>query len=214
MATVGQILKEAREAKFYTLEEVEKTTKIQKAMLKALEEDDYTKLPPPTFVQGFIKNYARFLNLDPQKLLAVFRREFTKDRQHSGSEVMESFTKAVGDRKNIITPTKLVGLVVILIILSFFAYLWLQYRQYVGPPPLNLVSPTNQITVDSPVITVEGTTDPEIKVSINAQQVEVNQDGHFKEDITLVSQMNKIIVVAISRFGQKNEVERTVYLKR
>ncbi len=214
MATVGQILKEAREAKFYTLEEVEKTTKIQKAMLKALEEDDYSKLPPPTFVQGFIKNYARFLNLEPQKLLAIFRREFTRDRQKSGSEVMESFTKAVGDRKNIITPTKLVGLVIGLIILSFFVYLWLQYRQFVGPPPLNLISPTDQTTVDNPVITVEGTTDPEIKVLINAQIVPIDKDGHFKEDIALTTQMNKITIVATSRFGQKNEIERTVYLKR
>lgn len=214
MRTVGQILKETRESKYYSLEEVEKATKIQKAMLRALEEDDYSKLPPPTFVQGFIKNYAKFLNLDPQKLLAIFRREFTKERQNSSEGVMESFTKPVGNRISLITPTKLVGIVVALIILSFFGYLWIQYRQFVGPPPLSLSTPADQISVDSPNLVIEGNTEPEVKVLINAQEVPVDQSGHFKEEITLSSEINKITISANSKFGQKNEIERTVYLKR
>jgi cytoskeletal protein RodZ len=214
MRTVGQILKETREAKFYSLEDVEKAIKIQKNMLRALEDDDYSKLPPPTFVQGFIKNYARFLNLDPQKLLAIFRREFTREKQRSSEGIMESFAKPVGGRHNIITPPKLVGLVVTLVILSFFGYLWIQYRQFVGPPSLNLTTPSDQITVDNSSIVVEGSTDPEIKVLINSQEVPVDQSGHFKEEITLPSEINKISVVASSKFGQKNEIERTVYLKR
>ncbi|KKQ08609.1 MAG: Transcriptional regulator, XRE family [Candidatus Daviesbacteria bacterium GW2011_GWB1_36_5] len=68
MRTVGQILKETREAKFYTLEEVEKATKIRVELLEALEEDNFSKLPPETFIQGFIKNYGKFLGLDANKL--------------------------------------------------------------------------------------------------------------------------------------------------
>ena len=79
MRTVGQILKEERERKLYTLEEVEKTTKIRKELLEELEAGHYSLLPPPTFVQGFIKNYGKFLGLDTEKLLALFRREFDSD---------------------------------------------------------------------------------------------------------------------------------------
>ena len=90
MRTVGQVLKEERERKFYTLEEIEKATKIRKELLEALEEGNYKKLPPPTFIQGFIKNYGKFLNLDTEKLLAIFRREFS-DTKHP-PRILESFS--------------------------------------------------------------------------------------------------------------------------
>ncbi len=67
MRTVGQILKEGRETKLFSLEDVEKHTKIRKGLLEALEANDYDKLPPPTFIQGFIKNYGRVLGLDVNK---------------------------------------------------------------------------------------------------------------------------------------------------
>ncbi|MBI2334562.1 helix-turn-helix domain-containing protein, partial [Candidatus Daviesbacteria bacterium] len=46
MRTVGQVLKEEREKKFYTLDEIEKATKIRRELLEALELGQYQKLPP------------------------------------------------------------------------------------------------------------------------------------------------------------------------
>src|SRR3989338_6329262 len=154
MRTVGQILKEARENKLYTLEEVEKNTKIRKELLKALEEDDYSKLPPLTFIQGFIKNYGRFLGLDTAKLLAVLRRDF-ESKKHPPI-VMESFSKPLNNKKIIVTPSKILGITVALIIIGFFTYLWFEYRQFVGAPDLNLISPTEGQTVEIPSVLVEG----------------------------------------------------------
>lgn len=212
MSTVGQILKENREAKFYTLEEVEKATKIRKELLVALENNDYSKLPPPTFVQGFIKNYAKFLNLDASKLIAIFRREFS-DKKHR-PYIMDTFAKPLKTSRFKLTPGKVLGIVVLLAVLSFFGYLWLQYRTFTGAPSLLLTSPTDQLTTDSPIVTVEGKTDPEVKVMVNSQEVAVDDDGDFKENITLSSPVNKINVTAISKLGQKTQEERTVYLKR
>lgn len=211
MKTVGQILQEARGSKFYTLEEVEKATKIRKELLRALEEDDYSKLPPPTFVRGFIKNYAKFLNLNPQTLLAIFRREFS-ERKHP-PYVMESFTNPPKYSLFRITPARVMGVGVSLLMVMFFVYLWVQYRQFVGPPTLDLARPADQTTVDNLVV-VEGKTDPEVRVMINNQQVSVNQDGSFRQEIVLSSLVNKITVAAISKFGQRTVVEKTVYLKK
>lgn len=212
MRTVGQILKDAREDKFYTLEEVEKSTKIRKELLIALESDDYCKLPPSTFVQGFIKNYGKFLGLDEEKLLAVFRREFSEKKHRP--YIMSAFAHPVERGKFKITPGRILGVVISLIILSFFAYLWTQYRQFVGSPNLTVISPIDQQTTDNSKIMVEGKTDPEIKVTINSQEIPVSVDGNFKEEISLSSQVNKVTVVAISKVGQKVQIERTVYLKR
>ncbi|MBI4040071.1 helix-turn-helix domain-containing protein [Candidatus Daviesbacteria bacterium] len=212
MHTVGQILKEERERKIYTIEDVEKQTKIRRELLEALEADNYSKLPPPTFVQGFIKNYAKFLGLDGQKLLAIYRREFSTDLHPP--KVLEAFSNPVEKARFRITPARVFGLVVVVVILSFFVYLWFQYRQFVGTPNLTLTSPQDQISLDNPTVVVEGSTDPEVKVSINNQDVPTDSQGHFKEDIKLSSQVNKISVVAQNKFNQKTEIDRTVYLRR
>ncbi|MFH0937458.1 MAG: helix-turn-helix domain-containing protein [Candidatus Daviesbacteria bacterium] len=212
MRTVGQTFKEEREAKFYTLEQVEKATKIRKELLEALEADDYSKLPPSTFVQGFIKNYAKFLKLNPEKMLALFRREFPEGR--SRPYIMDAFANPVTEKKFKITPGRILGMVVALIVLTFFAYLWIQFHQFVGPPKLALTSPSDQLTTDIALVFVEGSTDPEVKISVNGQEIAVGANGEFKEEVTLSSPVNKITVVASSKFGQKSQLERTVYLKR
>lgn len=211
MRTVGQILKEARESNLYTIDQVEKATKIRKELLIALEMGDYSKLPPATFVQGFIKNYSKFLNLDTEKLLAIFRREFS-DKKHQ-PYVMDTFANPLEERRFKITPTRVLGIVISLVILSFFVYLWFQYRQLVGEPKLVLNSPPDQYSSQTEVVVVEGNTDPEIKVSINSQDIEVSSEGTFRQEITLSSPVNKIIVVASTKFGQKSQLERTVYFR-
>lgn len=212
MRTVGQILKESREARYYTLDQVEKVTKIRKELLSALENDDYSKLPPATFVQGFIKNYAKFLNIDENKLLAIFRRGF-EDKKHL-PYVMDAFTNPVQEEKIKITPGMLLGATLGVIVLVFFIYLWFQYRQFVGAPTLIVSSPVDQLTSDNSNLTVEGKTEPEVKVLVNNQEIPVEADGSFKESIVLNSPINKIDIVAKSKFGQSTEIERTVYLKK
>lgn len=212
MKTVGQILKENREAKFYTLDEVEKNTKIRKELLQALEENNFDKLPPPTFIQGFIKNYGNFLGLDSQKLLAVFRRDF-EAKKHP-PKVLESFSHPLKERKFRVTPSKVIALVVGLIVLSFFIYLWVEYRPLIGPPPLVVTSPVDSESFDVPTITVEGKTDPEVNVFVNNQEIGVDKDGHFKEEIKLSSSTEKIIITATSKFKQTAKIERTVFVKK
>jgi len=64
--TLGQRLREAREAKKVSLATVEETTRIRRKYLEALEADDYEALPGGVFAQGFVRNYALYLGLDPQ----------------------------------------------------------------------------------------------------------------------------------------------------
>jgi len=45
--------------------------KLAPRQVKALEEDDFQRLPGRTFVRGFARNYARFVQLDPEAVLAL-----------------------------------------------------------------------------------------------------------------------------------------------
>ena len=67
----GKILKQAREKKNLSLHEIGMSLKINPKTLQAIEEGDLAKLPPKTFLRGFIKSYAQFLKLDPVQVLAA-----------------------------------------------------------------------------------------------------------------------------------------------
>lgn len=69
MDELGHILREARETKGLTLQEVQDETRISTRYLEALEGGEYDRLPTPVHVRGFLRNYARFLGLDPEPLL-------------------------------------------------------------------------------------------------------------------------------------------------
>jgi len=69
--TAGAKLKAAREAAGLTIDAVAQQLKLAPRQVIALEEDDWQRLPGRTFVRGFARNYARFVQLDPDAVLAL-----------------------------------------------------------------------------------------------------------------------------------------------
>ncbi len=75
MSDLGQWLREAREARGMSLAEVEEAIRIRQHYLSALEADDWSVLPNETVGRGFLRNYALFLGLDADELLALRQAE-------------------------------------------------------------------------------------------------------------------------------------------
>jgi transcriptional regulator with XRE-family HTH domain len=71
--SLGRMLREAREAKGYVLEDVERATRIRAKYLEALEEGDFEALPSEAQLRGFLRNYAQFLSLDGEQVLAHYK---------------------------------------------------------------------------------------------------------------------------------------------
>src|SRR5574340_940003 len=68
--TPGALLREAREAAGMSVLDVSHALKLTPRQIEAIESDDYERLSGPTFVRGFIRNYARLLRLDAAPLIA------------------------------------------------------------------------------------------------------------------------------------------------
>lgn len=66
----GRALAEARVARNLTLAEVAQQLKLSATQVEALEADAYDRLPGPVFVRGFVRNYARLLELDAELLVS------------------------------------------------------------------------------------------------------------------------------------------------
>lgn len=72
MGTLGQYLHDARLAKDIDLRDAAQQTRISIQYLRALESEDFSKLPGEVFVKGFLKNYSRFLNLDESEVMRKY----------------------------------------------------------------------------------------------------------------------------------------------
>jgi cytoskeleton protein RodZ len=67
----GAMLAHAREAAGLSIEQVAAQLKLAPRQVRALETGDFAALPGRTFVRGFVRNYARFLDIDTDSVLAA-----------------------------------------------------------------------------------------------------------------------------------------------
>lgn len=73
--TIGGLLKEAREKKELSHEEVHAKIKIHPRVLQLLEEDKFEKLPSPLFAKSFLRSYADFLQIDSDEIVRNYEKQ-------------------------------------------------------------------------------------------------------------------------------------------
>lgn len=69
-ATIGQTLRSAREAQGLGVEEVAGRLRLMQRQVVAIEADDFASLGQPVFARGFVRNYAKLLDLPADELTA------------------------------------------------------------------------------------------------------------------------------------------------
>lgn len=85
--SAGALLEEAREAVGLSIDEVSHLLKLAPRQVQALEQQDFAALPPRTFVRGFVRNYARLLNIDADVVLAALPPEGPQTLSPAASSV-------------------------------------------------------------------------------------------------------------------------------
>jgi cytoskeletal protein RodZ len=207
MKTVGEILKLARLQKGIKRREIVKKTKISLNYIKALESNNFRKLPESAFVKGFIRNYANTVDLDPEQALAVFRRDY--DQNIKGKVISRKLMPSTIARRSIWNPktTMVAGILILSVILA--SYLVYQYRLLTSAPFLEVSSPEEQEIVMA-TLTITGKTDPQAIVAINNQQVLVDNDGSFNQSLDLPQGTRTITISSTSRSGKSRVIQRTV----
>lgn len=83
MPSVSQILRQTREAKGISLDEVAQRTYIKLPYLIALEEGDVSKLPAPVYIHGYIRQYAKLMGLNGSELVLQYQQDQSKQQQNS-----------------------------------------------------------------------------------------------------------------------------------
>ncbi|HEX4305245.1 MAG TPA: helix-turn-helix domain-containing protein [Solirubrobacterales bacterium] len=75
MGVIGDTLSAARTRRAVDLDEVHAATGIRPRYLQAIEQEDWDALPEEFYARSFIRKYARFLGVDPDPLVAEYKRQ-------------------------------------------------------------------------------------------------------------------------------------------
>jgi len=211
--TLGEKLKKLRSEKRFSLNEVSRITRIQAIYLEYLEEGLYEKLPADVYVKGFLRSYADFLGTNEQILIKLYEKEkgIRKNVEESKfPQVNKAVSKPINISAFVVTPQKLAVYIIALLIIAGIAYLYREIGSFSDAPRLIILNPAADAKVENNSLSVEGMTEKDAKLFINDQPILVNDDGKFKENLTLQKGVNTINLKAINKFGKATEKSVTI----
>ena len=137
---IGERLRTARQALGLSLEEVETATRIRLSYLDALEREEFTALPNPAYVKGFLRNYAAYLGIPADELLQAYPRDTSSGtaaaapviRHESPIDVVIKPATPYSPTRQLLTIIGLaVGVGILIVVYVFFS----QVREFSRTPP-------------------------------------------------------------------------------
>ncbi len=128
---LGEVLLAARNAKNLTQKDVSDNLRLSIKQIDALETNAFDLLPEAMITRGFIRNYARFLDVDAEPLLESYRAR-VPDKSPNKLNVQSSINQVMLTKES--QPWLKYILASILILLSLLS--WFFYMDYI-PKPAN-----------------------------------------------------------------------------
>jgi cytoskeleton protein RodZ len=150
---LGQRLREGREALDLSVKEVATRLYLEPKIIEALEADDYEQLPAPIFVQGYIRGYAKMLDLPAESLLKLYYQQNPSKHPKLTSAAAPGHAVQAGSSRD--TWYKALTFLIIVALIVLVA-LWRHSSEQAQPPELPLapllppVEPGNSLPDNSP----------------------------------------------------------------
>ncbi|MBT7913303.1 hypothetical protein HN588_05285 [Candidatus Bathyarchaeota archaeon] len=208
MKTAGELLKDKRQLKELSIDDIARKIKVKPEYLTALENSVFTALPSPTTTKGYLRNYARSLHLNPDTIIAMFRRDY---KEGGVDEIIPpGLVDPVAGKPKLINANLILGISSLIFFLIFLGY---QVFSWLSLPKLEVIQP-----IDSEVygekVTVKGATDLGATVTVDGQQVLIDQNGQFTLDLLFPAGTHSVIIKAENREGKSRLLERTFQISK
>lgn len=165
---IGRALRAARLRRGKSLEEASRDTRVKRETLEALEEETFESLQGDVYVRSFLRSYAKYLGLDPEKVIrfyeAMYRSRAPRPapvEQSPGVAPTEAVVLIGGDRR----PSWLLAAIIAGIVLAAAAAIGVLSRSASAPPPA-----TDDVAPTAPAVapTVRVELLPRAKVGVQA----------------------------------------------
>jgi cytoskeletal protein RodZ len=198
---LGAMLHAARERKGVDLYRAERDTKIRARFLEALESSDFKALPGAVYTKGFLRNYALYLGLDPELVLARWKAETGEVRRHEPTTIAPRPLEAPRSGFTF-SRGLLVAAVLTIAVLAFVGYIGLQLFRFAQPPGLTVAqAAVSEAAADAESTTLNGTASPGATVAIEAigqetYRVTADADGDWQQSVPLKKGRNDFTITA------------------
>lgn len=135
MSTVADQLRQAREARKLTINQVADVTKIRTDHIRALEQGNYSVFSAPVYIRGFVRVYAVLLKLDGAQIMRSLDAELSETEKFREPPPLTDRPKGILDfvtlqlskvdwRKGVIALAAFLAIAVVITIAS----IWIHYR--------------------------------------------------------------------------------------
>lgn len=145
--SIGQTLRQLREKKSLKIEQLADNLRLDVSTIEHLEKDEYKRLPPAIFVQGYIRSYAKFVGAEPEHLIRQYYQQegnapnlqYAAPQGIRGSADHEVMNSERRNKKKSGSSSFSSFLLLLLLILGA-AYLWQQ--NYINKEMFSFLQPT------------------------------------------------------------------------
>lgn len=132
----GDALRAAREMRGLSVGDVAQALKLAPRQVEAIETNAFAELRGATFARGFVRNYARFLGLDPQPLLQAIDQQLAPQQVELAppSNAAGSMPQP-GKRSSLLAPALAAVLLLLAAVLAGWQLGWFQPPSPVATTP-------------------------------------------------------------------------------
>ena len=151
----GTWLRRQRELREISLREIADVTKISIRYLEALERDRFDILPAPVFARGFLREYARYVGLDPDEVVNSY---ISAQRSAEPEEETTSPLRRRGSRvERTSTLFLFAAVILVLAVVAAIAYFVERQKTEIVPERPPMAAPAVQAPAQLPPQNEEGT---------------------------------------------------------
>ncbi len=192
-----ELLTKAREKHKISLSEVADITKISLTTLQAMEDQNLKLLPPEPYLRGFVRSYAKCLNMDEKEVLTIFDEEMIatkhkpqKETETSTQSIFFSMVKCISKYMLGSNAFKVLSALATLVLVLVVIFAVWMFHKYSKESKIDIPLTTNTLTTesDNTSITSISTTTVTAATSVvvgNVRRIEIIALGALRVSYTV-----------------------------
>ncbi len=119
-ATVGEILKHAREASGLTIEDISGRLHLRPSLVRDIEADKFDGISSATYARGYVRNYARILGVDEAEVMACLEQQVPSEAEPAMQSFSRKTTHQARDSRLMMVTWLIVIVLAALVVLWWF----------------------------------------------------------------------------------------------
>lgn len=205
----GSEMRELRDLRGWTVEQLSKATGIHASIINALEGERLDEFKDHLYVERHIKSIVTCLDGRIGFILGKYR-DYLKDQGTLENAQPLTFYARM-KRTALFVPSKyLLFFLPLPLVIILGWYVWHQAVYLSAAPDLRVITPVDHQVLSEPMVTVTGITDSSANVTVNGMQAIIENSGAFNLTLYIPRGMTKLDIVARRRYGGASQAVRYV----